>query len=147
MPWLEATPMDHRLQFVAEARRTDESFTALCTRYGIAPKTGYKWLARYEAEGPAGLHERSRRPHTSPTATPPAVATPADAGHADELGVRAHSHSCLTADAHPHCQPVLGSRATPQCRRRRPAAQRVRNRRSWPRSGDRPAWSVRTGAG
>lgn len=74
MPWPEATPMDHRLQFVAEARRTDESFTALCARYGVAPKTGYKWLARYAAEGPAGLHERSRRPHTSPTATPPAVA-------------------------------------------------------------------------
>jgi transposase-like protein len=66
--------MDHRLQFVAEARRTDESFTALCARHGIAPKTGYKWLARYDAEGPAGLHERSRRPHTSPTATAPAVA-------------------------------------------------------------------------
>lgn len=74
MPWLEATPMDHRLQFVAEARRTDESFRALCARYGVAPKTGYKWLARYVAEGPAGLLERSRRPHTSPTATPLAVA-------------------------------------------------------------------------
>jgi transposase-like protein len=76
VPWTEATPMDHRLQFVAEARRTDESFTALCARYGVAPKTGDKWLARYEAERPAGLHERSRRPHTSPTATPPAVAEP-----------------------------------------------------------------------
>jgi transposase InsO family protein len=66
--------MDHRLQFVAEARRTDESFRALCARYGVAPKTGYKWLARYETDGPAGLHERSRRPHTSPTATAPQVA-------------------------------------------------------------------------
>ena len=69
MPWTEVTPMDHRLQFVAASRHTDEAFTALCARFGIAPKTGYKWLARYEAEGPAGLHERSRRPHTSPTAT------------------------------------------------------------------------------
>lgn len=74
MPWTEATPMDSRLQFVAEARRTDEPFTTLCARHGITPKTGYKWLARYQAEGPAGLHERSRRPHTSPTATRPAVA-------------------------------------------------------------------------
>ena len=74
MPWTEATPMDHRLQFVAEAQRTDESFVTLCARYGIAPKTGYKWLARYEAEGPAGLHERSRRPYTSPTATSSTVA-------------------------------------------------------------------------
>ena len=52
MPWTEVTPMDHRLQFVAEARRTDESFAALCARYGVAPRTGYKWVARYEAEGP-----------------------------------------------------------------------------------------------
>ncbi|HEY0779517.1 MAG TPA: IS481 family transposase [Gemmatirosa sp.] len=65
--------MDHRLQFVAAARRTDEAFTALCARFGIAPKTGSKWLARYDAEGPAGLYERSRRPHTSPTATASAV--------------------------------------------------------------------------
>jgi transposase InsO family protein len=65
--------MDHRLQFVAEAQRIAEPFVTLCARFGIAPKTGYKWLARYAAEGPAGLHERSRRPHTSPTATPPAV--------------------------------------------------------------------------
>ena len=72
MPWSETTPMDQRLQFVADARRTDEPFTALCARFGIAPKTGYKWLARYAAEGPAGLLERSRRPHTAPTATPPA---------------------------------------------------------------------------
>ena len=74
MPWTEATPMDSRLQFVAEATRTDEPFVALCARHGIAPKTGYKWLARYAAEGPAGLHERSRRPRTSPTATAPAAA-------------------------------------------------------------------------
>src|SRR5690349_7691770 len=74
MPWTELTPMDHRLQFVAEAQRSAEPFVALCARFGIAPKTGYKWLARYEAEGPAGLHERSRRPRTSPTATPRAVA-------------------------------------------------------------------------
>jgi transposase InsO family protein len=66
--------MDSRLQFVAEAKRTDEPFVALCARHGIAPKTGYKWLARYAAEGPAGLHERSRRPRTSPTATAPAAA-------------------------------------------------------------------------
>jgi hypothetical protein len=66
--------MDHRLQFVAEAQRTDESFTAPSARYGVAPKTGYEWLARYEAEGTAGLHERSRRLHTSPTATSSTVA-------------------------------------------------------------------------
>jgi transposase InsO family protein len=37
--------------------------TELCERYGISRKTGYKWLARFEAEGAAGLVDRSRAPH------------------------------------------------------------------------------------
>ena len=45
----------------------------LCQRYGITPKTGYKWLARAAAEGEAGLVDRSRRPRTSPRRMPPAV--------------------------------------------------------------------------
>ena len=62
MPWTEATPMDHRFQFVAEPRRTDEAFTALCARHGIAPKTGYRWLAPFEAEGSAGLQVSAPNP-------------------------------------------------------------------------------------
>lgn len=69
MPWSETRPMDERLRFVVEAERDEEFFTALCARYGIRPKTGYKWLRRFEAEGVLGLAERSRRPHHSPTAT------------------------------------------------------------------------------
>ena len=69
MPWSETSPMDERMQFVADVRRAHESMTALCDRYGISRKTGYKWWTRYEAEGPTGLREHSRRPHTSPTAT------------------------------------------------------------------------------
>jgi len=33
----------------------------------------YKLLARYRAEGEEGLKPRSRRPHSSPTATPPEI--------------------------------------------------------------------------
>jgi transposase InsO family protein len=43
----------------------------LCERFGIAPKTGYKWLARYAQEGVAGLRDRPRAPHTCPHRTPP----------------------------------------------------------------------------
>jgi putative transposase len=70
MPWSETRPMNERLRFVVEAERGEEFFRALCARYGIQPKTGYKWLRRFAAEGVAGLAERSRRPHQSPTATP-----------------------------------------------------------------------------
>ncbi|MBA2591083.1 MAG: helix-turn-helix domain-containing protein, partial [Gammaproteobacteria bacterium] len=36
-------------------------------------KSGYKWIERYEREGPAGLAERSRRPQMCPTQTPEGV--------------------------------------------------------------------------
>lgn len=73
MPWSETGPMDERFQFVADVRRAHDSMTTLCARYGISRKTGYKWSARYDHHGPAGLLEHSRRPRTSPTATEPAV--------------------------------------------------------------------------
>jgi transposase InsO family protein len=46
---------------------------------GVSVRTAYKWLKRYQAEGLAGLENRSSRPHRCPHATPPesqeAVAT------------------------------------------------------------------------
>ncbi len=38
---------------------------------GISIRTAYKWLARYREEGPAGLADRSCRPHRSPHCTSP----------------------------------------------------------------------------
>jgi transposase InsO family protein len=37
---------------------------------GISKRTACKWLARYRAEGAAGLQDRSSRPHRSPHKTP-----------------------------------------------------------------------------
>jgi len=34
---------------------------------GCSAATGYKWLRRFRAEGHVGLHDRSSRPHRSPT--------------------------------------------------------------------------------
>ena len=33
------------------------------TAFGICAKTVRKWVERYQAEGPAGLEDRSSRPH------------------------------------------------------------------------------------
>jgi transposase InsO family protein len=41
----------------------------LCRRFQISPKTGYKWLTRYAANGEGGLSDRSRRPQSSPAQT------------------------------------------------------------------------------
>ena len=73
MPWKELSPMNQKTQFVSEYLRDSLSFTDLCQRYHISRKTGYKWIARYEAEGHSGLADRSRRPHSSPEQTPEAI--------------------------------------------------------------------------
>lgn len=39
---------------------------AVCRRFGISRPTLRKWLRRYDADGDAGLAERSRRPRHSP---------------------------------------------------------------------------------
>jgi transposase InsO family protein len=39
--------------------------------FGISERCAYKWLARFRAEGAAGLHNRSSRPHCSPRTTHP----------------------------------------------------------------------------
>ena len=70
MPWKESSPMDQRTLFVADYLRELFSMTELCERFGISRKTGYKWLARYQAEGPSGLLDRSRRPKSCPHQTP-----------------------------------------------------------------------------
>lgn len=40
---------------------------------GVSRTTVYKWIARFHAEGPAGLVDRSSRPRTSPSQLPLAV--------------------------------------------------------------------------
>ena len=61
--------MDRRLQFIADLKRLCFSMTELCARFRISRKTGYKWRRRYESEGPTGLVEHSRRPHSCPHET------------------------------------------------------------------------------
>ena len=70
MPWGETSIMSLRREFVMLARQEGTNFRALCRRYGIQPRIGYKWLSRYAQEGEAGLADRTRRPHRSPKQTP-----------------------------------------------------------------------------
>lgn len=63
MPWSVTTPMSQRREFVEDALRQLYPMRELCARYGISPRVGYKWLARYREQGLAGLADQSRRPH------------------------------------------------------------------------------------
>lgn len=50
-----------------------ESARSVAAAVGVCESTVRKWLARYRADGRAGLRDRSCRPHHSPTATPRAL--------------------------------------------------------------------------
>jgi len=58
--------MDERLKFVRDALSDRFTMSELCARYGVSRRVGYKWLARYDAEGRRGLADRSRAPHRCP---------------------------------------------------------------------------------
>ena len=60
MPWNERSILSERLSFISDFDRKEASIAELCRRYGISRKTGYKWIERYESEGPRGLEDRSR---------------------------------------------------------------------------------------
>jgi transposase InsO family protein len=66
--------MEQRTQFLTDHQRGLYPMRELCARYGVSRKTGYKWLARYAAEGARGLAERSHAPHVCPHRIPEAVA-------------------------------------------------------------------------
>lgn len=69
MPWREYTCMSEREEFVGLALSGEVNFSALCRRFHVSRKTGYKWLGRARELGPSGLEERSRRPLNSPRRT------------------------------------------------------------------------------
>src|SRR5260370_30568578 len=62
MGWTETCAVDERMRFVIAAEKHEESFAAVCRRFGVSRRVGYKWLARYEEAGVAGLYDPSRAP-------------------------------------------------------------------------------------
>ena len=69
MPWKVCDAMSIRREFITLARVSGANIRQLCRQFSISPKTGYKWLKRYEESGEEGLRDRSRKPHKSPRQT------------------------------------------------------------------------------
>jgi transposase InsO family protein len=59
-----------RAELVRRVIEAGQAPKAVATAFGIDPKTVSKWVARFLADGPSGLEDRSSRPHLMPTATP-----------------------------------------------------------------------------
>lgn len=68
MVWRETCAVEERMRFVLAAEAGEVPFAALCRAYGVSRRIGYKWVARYRAEGVAGLRDRSRAPLSHPQA-------------------------------------------------------------------------------
>jgi len=73
MGWRETCAVDERMRFVMAVEVQEEAFAAVCRRFGVSRKTGYKWLARYWSEGVVGLGDRSRAPLRHPHAMTDAI--------------------------------------------------------------------------
>jgi putative transposase len=73
MPWKETFPVLERHHFAQDALSGQWSMTELCARYGISRNTGYKWLLRYQLDGPLGLEDHSRAPRSCPHQTAPDI--------------------------------------------------------------------------
>ena len=69
MPWSETNRMEQRARFVLEALQGRFTMSELCYRFSVSRKTGYKWLARYHAQGVPGCEDRPRAPIRHPNAT------------------------------------------------------------------------------
>jgi putative transposase len=74
MGWMETCAVDERMRFVMAAERAEEPFAALCRRFGVSRRIGYKWRERYEQEGVLGLVDRSRAPLAHPQELRPEIA-------------------------------------------------------------------------
>ena len=50
MAWKDVSAMSQREEFVVLASAEGANVSALCGRFGVSRKTGYKWLSRFAAE-------------------------------------------------------------------------------------------------
>lgn len=73
MPWKDVSLMNQRKELVLLALTEGANRRELALRSGISAKTLYKWLARYQDLGEAGLHDINRRPQSNPLRTDAAV--------------------------------------------------------------------------
>jgi hypothetical protein len=59
-----------RLKLMREASAAPRNVAQTCRHFGLSRQVFYKWKARYEAHGDAGLCDQPRTPNHSPRATP-----------------------------------------------------------------------------
>src|SRR6266487_4094071 len=88
MGWMETCAVDERMRFVMAIEGQEEAFAAVCRRFGVSRKTGYKWLGRYREAGVQGLTDWSRAPLNHPQAVAQEILTKDACGNSDASSSR-----------------------------------------------------------
>ena len=73
MPWKGVTVSEQRQRFLEDFKLNYYSISDLAERFGISRRTAHKWVNRFEKHGQEGFDEHSRRPHSCPWQTDPAI--------------------------------------------------------------------------
>ncbi|MBK9519044.1 MAG: helix-turn-helix domain-containing protein [Anaeromyxobacter sp.] len=115
--------MSERLRFVLAQRKNRSTFSSLCAAFGVAPKTGYKWLHQFEASGAAGLVDRPAGPSriAGPSPRPCAIAWSSCVA-STRPGARSSSRGSRRTRSASMCRPQHGRR-TAEAARARDGAQ------------------------
>jgi transposase InsO family protein len=70
---VELSVVEQRYHAVMEVLASHVPVIEVAERYGVSRKTVHAWIRRYEAEGLAGLADRSHRPHHHPWQLTPEI--------------------------------------------------------------------------
>jgi transposase InsO family protein len=73
MPWKTSGVVEERVRFAVEYESGEWTMAELCRHFGVARKTGYEIVARWQQEGAEGLKDRSRAPLVHLNQTPAEV--------------------------------------------------------------------------
>jgi transposase-like protein len=73
MPWKGVTVSEQKQRFIEDYLLNYYSKPELARRFNVTRTTAHKWINRYLEQDLAGLEEQSRRPHSCPWQTDPAV--------------------------------------------------------------------------
>jgi hypothetical protein len=73
MPHRNARLTVHGRQLLVDRVSSGRPVAHVAKEVGVSRQCAHRWVARYAAEGEAGLQDRSSRPQRSPRRTSPAV--------------------------------------------------------------------------
>ena len=74
LPWQNTTLYEQRKALIDAWQEGEHSVADLARLFNVSRKTAHKFINRYTEDGDDGLRDRSRVPHTHPTAVPNDVA-------------------------------------------------------------------------